>query len=76
MLRQMHRYHWPEIMQYGRFASGFPDIPDEWAEIKSYYIITRETLTHKSIYDYLTRMMTVDDILNVNAPKAPWEAKI
>ena len=40
--------------------------PTEWVEIKSYYINTRETLAHKSIYDHLTRMATVDEIINVN----------
>ena len=49
--------------------------PAEQAEIKSYYIIIRETLAHKSIYDHLTRMATVDKIINVNASKAPREAK-
>ena len=46
----------------------------EWAEMKSYYIITRETLVHKSIYDHLIRLVTVDEIINVNASKAPWKA--
>ena len=46
----------------------------EWVEI-SHYINMRETLVRKSIYDHLTRMVTVDDIINVNASKAPWEAK-
>ena len=47
----------------------------EWAEIKSYYVIMRETLAHKSIYDHLTRIATVDEIINVNASKVPQEAQ-
>ena len=47
----------------------------EWTEIKSYYVIMRETLVHKSIYDHLTRMTTVDEIINANASKVPWEGK-
>ena len=49
--------------------------PAEWADIKSYYVITRETLVHKSIYDHLTRTSTVDEIINVNASKVPWNVK-
>ena len=44
-------------------------------EIKSYYIITRETLVHKCIYTHLTRMATVDEIINVNASRVPQKAK-
>ena len=47
--------------------------PAEQADIKSYYIITREHLV--TIYDHLTRMATVDEIVNANASKVPWEAK-
>ena len=47
----------------------------EQAEIKSYYVIKRESLAHKSIYDHLTRMATGDEITNVNASKALLEAK-
>ena len=43
-------------------------------EFKSYYVITRETLAHKRIYDNLTRMVTVDGKINSNAAKAPWKA--
>ena len=39
----------------------------ELVEIKSYYAITRETLAHKIIYDHLTRIETVDKIINVTA---------
>ena len=31
-----------------------------WNSAKSYYVITRETLVHKIIYDHFTRMATVD----------------
>ena len=41
-----------EIMYYGWLASGLPGILvenlDEWAKIKSYYVITRENLAHKT----------------------------
>ena len=47
----------------------------EWVEIKSYYIIMREILVHKSIYDDLTRIATVDEIINANTSKVPWKAK-
>ena len=40
-----------------------------------HYKNTRETLAHKSIYCHLTRMVTVDEIINMNASKAPQEAK-
>ena len=43
----------------------------ERVEIKSYNIIPREILAHKSIYDNLTRMATVDEVINVNASKVP-----
>ena len=46
-----------------------------WWKLKSYYIIMRETLAHKSIYDHLTRIAIVDEIINANASKAPQEAK-
>ena len=47
----------------------------EQVKIKSYYIVTRETLAHKSIYDDSTRMATVDEIINANASKGPRKAK-
>ena len=28
---------------------------------------------HKSIYNHLTSMVTVDEIINTNASKAPWK---
>ena len=61
----------------GRFGSpGYTRRnPAERAEIKSYYVIMRETLVHKSIYNHLTRLTTVDKIINTNALKAPWKAK-
>ena len=42
----------------------------ERPEIKSYYVIMTETIVQNSIYDPLTRMETVDKIINVNASKA------
>ena len=48
--------------------------PAELAEIKSYYIIMRETLAHKSTYDHLIKIETVDKIINANASKAPQKA--
>ena len=47
----------------------------EQMEIKSYGVIVRETLAHESIYDHLTWMVTVDEIIKANASKAPPEAK-
>ena len=47
----------------------------ERVEIKSHYIIMRENLVPKSTYDHLTRMTTVDEIINVTASKAQWQAK-
>ena len=44
-------------------------------EIKSYYVITREILAHKSIYDHLIRMATVDEIVNVNVSNGQQKAK-
>ena len=44
------------------------------AETKSNFVIMRETLAHKNFYDNLTRMATVDDIINANASKALLEA--
>ena len=37
-------------------------------EIKSYYVIMRETvcLAHKSIYEHLTRMAAVEEIIYAN----------
>ena len=60
-----------------RFPGHKGQNPTERAEIKSYYVrkLTKETLAHKSIYDHLTRMATVDKIINANASKAPREAK-
>ena len=43
----------------------------KWVEIKSYYLITRENLAHKNIYDHLTRMTAVVEIKNANVLKAP-----
>ena len=40
--------------------------PNERMEIKLSYIITRETLVHKSIYNLLARMVTGNEIINVN----------
>ena len=58
---------------------GFPGCtrrnPAEWVEIKSYYITTREALVHKYINNHLTRMATVDEIINATASKATWEGK-
>ena len=34
-----------------------------------------KTLAHKSIYDHLTRIATVNEIVNVNVSKAPWKVK-
>ena len=48
--------------------------PAEWSEIKSHYVMI-ETLAHKSIYDHLTRMATVDEIINMNVSKVSWRAK-
>ena len=48
--------------------------PAEQVEIKSYYVIMRETLAHKAFYDHLTRMTTVDKIINVNSSEVPWKA--
>ena len=45
------------------------------AEIKSYYVTTREMLALKSIYDHLTRTTAVDEIMNANASKVPQKAK-
>ena len=47
--------------------------PAEWVEIKSYYVIMRETLAHKITYNHLTRMATVDEIINTYS--VPWKAK-
>ena len=47
----------------------------ECMDIKSYYIITREILAHKSMYINLTRITIAYDIINANALKAPWKAK-
>ena len=41
--------------------------------MRSYYIIM--TLVHKNIYNHLTRMIAVDEIINVNVSKVPWKAK-
>ena len=46
----------------------------EQPEINEYYVIMRASLVHKSIYDHLTRIVTVDEIINANASKAPWKA--
>ena len=40
-----------------------------------YYVIMREILVHKSLYDHLTRMITVDEIINMNASKVPCQAR-
>ena len=48
--------------------------PAERAEIKPYYVIKRETLARKSIYNYLTRIIAVDNIINAKALKAPWKS--
>ena len=42
-----------------RISEVYRTKPD-WAG--GYYVITRETVAHKSIYDHLTRMATVDEI--------------
>ena len=47
----------------------------EQAESKYYYVITRETLASKSIYNQFTTKTTVDEIINTNVSKAPQEAK-
>ena len=47
----------------------------EWVEIKSYYVTSKETLAHKSIYDHLTRIAAVNKIINAKTSKAPPEAK-
>ena len=47
-----------------------PNLADR-AEIKSYYVITKETLAHKSIDDHLTSMVSVDEIINAIALKVP-----
>ena len=45
-------------------------------EIKLYYVIMRETLAHKSIYNqFMTTTTTVDKIINMNVLKAPQKAK-
>ena len=63
-----------DIIWLAHFRS--PGIRDKTRlEMKSYYVITRETLAYKSICDHLTRMATVDEIINTNAPKAPLKAK-
>ena len=46
-----------------------------WEEIKSYYIIMRETLVRKSIYDQFSTTTTVDEIINMNTWKEPQKAK-
>ena len=35
----------------------------------------RNTLGHKSIYNYLTRMATVNEIINMDTSKVPWKVK-
>ena len=47
----------------------------ERQEIMSYYVITRETLAHKSISDQFTTTTTVDEIINANALEVRWKAK-
>ena len=37
----------------------------------SHYIIMRETLVHISMYDHLTRMATVDEIINAYVSEVP-----
>ena len=48
----------------------------KWVEIKSYYIITRETIAHKNIYDHLSRMVTVYKIINAKPQKHHGRPKI
>ena len=48
--------------------------PAAHVEIKSYYVIMRETLARKCIYNKFTTTTTVDEIINVNASKAPCKA--
>ena len=48
----------------------------EWVEIKLYYVITREILVHKNIYNHLTRMATVDETINANGKGAMRGQKI
>ena len=47
----------------------------KWVEFKSYFVITRETLAHKTIFDHLTRIVIVDEIINANTSKAPQRAQ-
>ena len=49
--------------------------PTEQQILRSDYIITREALVHKSIYGHLTRMITMDEIINANALKMPQNTK-
>ena len=49
--------------------------PAACVEIKSYYVIMRETLAHKIIYDQFTIMATVGEIINANTSNAPQQAK-
>ena len=56
---------WSARLRYPRYTWEA-----ERAGVKSYYIIMGETLTHKSIYDHLTRMATVGEIINADASKA------
>ena len=61
---------------YGQLASDPLGISDETQlSRRKLSNIMRETLAHKSIYDHLTWMTTVDEIINVNASKVPWKAK-
>ena len=49
--------------------------PVVWAEIKYCYVITRERLVRKSIYDQFITTTTGDKIINADISKAPWKAK-
>ena len=51
-------------------------LPGILVEIKSCYVIMREILAHKSIYNHLTSMVTVHEIINANKSKAPGRTKM
>ena len=52
-------------MECGWLASGLLGIPDETRLSRqklSYYVITREILAYKSMYNHLSRMAIVDEV--------------
>ena len=56
-------------------TSGLPGNMAELVEIKSYYIIRRETLAHKSIYDQFTTTTALVKIIHAKAMITQWQTQ-